>query len=215
VSNTRPSLLIQSLIFHAPQIGRKSSQASRACIKEDAPVTIAPHHEMITGLHEEYKGARRMINLISSTIIERPIQQVFDFISTPENDFHWQYGTLATARLSKGNDAMRNFFRKFGHLMGRRNLGTFEITEFELNKKYGFKSLSGPVHSQTSYTLETESGRTRLHISIQASAPNFFHITEKLLWKTMKTQLEEDVARLKTILEGNSTTSREKPHDIQ
>lgn len=38
--------------------------------------------------------------------------------------------------------------------MRRRNLGTFEMTEFEPNKKYGFKSLSGPLDSQTSYTFE-------------------------------------------------------------
>lgn len=156
-----------------------------------------------------------MINLISSALIERPVRQVFDFVSTPENDFQWQYGTLATARLSKGSGAMRTFFRSIGHLMGRRNLGTFEITEFEPNKKYGFKSLSGPVHSSTSYTLENVSGRTRINISIQASAPNFFHITEKLLWKTMKLQLEEDVARLKTILEENSAAYRQQPDHIQ
>jgi len=110
---------------------------------------------------------------------------------------------------------MQTFFRSIGHLMGRRNLSTFEITEFELNKKYEFKSLSGPVHSRTSYTLEKDSGRTRLHISIQASAPDFFHTTEKLLWKTMKKQLEEDVARLRTILEENSTAFRDKPSEIQ
>ena len=156
-----------------------------------------------------------MINLISSTLIERPVQQVFDFISTPENDFHWQYGTLATARLSKGSDAMWTFFRSIGHVMGRRNLSTFEITEFEPNKKYGFKSLSGPIHSRTSYTLENVNSRTRISISIQASAPSFFHITEKLLWKMMKIQLEEDVATLKTILEKNSTASWHQQADIQ
>ena len=156
-----------------------------------------------------------MINLISRTLIERPVKQVFDFVSTPENDSRWQYGTLATARLSKGSGAIRTFFRSIGHLMGRRNLSTFEITEFEPNKKYGFKSLSGPVHSRTFYTLEKLSGRTRLDISIQASAPNFFQITEKLLWKTMEKQHEEDVARLKTILEENFPALRDQRYDIQ
>jgi hypothetical protein len=156
-----------------------------------------------------------LISLVSSTLIERPVQQVFDFISTPENDFQWQYGTLATARLSKGSGVMRTFFRRIGHLMGRRNLGTFEITEFEPNKKYGFKSLSGPLHSSTAYTLENVSGRTRINMSIQASAPDFFHITERLLWKTMKLQLEEDVATLKAILEENSTASRHQQDDRQ
>jgi len=133
----------------------------------------------------------------------------------PENDVHWQSGTLATARLSKGKGAMQTFFRSVGHLMGRRNLSTFEITEFEPNKKYGFKSLSGPVHSTTSYTLEKDSGRTKLLVSIQASVPNFFHITEKLLWKTMKKQLEEDMAMLRSILEQNSSAFRPEPPDVQ
>ncbi len=148
-----------------------------------------------------------MINLISSTLIERPVHQVFNFVSTPENDFQWQYGTLATDRLPKSNSLMRTLFRSIGHLMGRRNLGTFEVTEFEPHEKYSFRSLSGPVHSRTSYILESVSGRTRINISIQASAPNFFHITEKLLGKTMKLQLEEDVTRLKTLLEKNSLDS--------
>lgn len=156
-----------------------------------------------------------MINLVSSTLIERPVKKVFDFVSTPENNFQWQYGTLATARLPKGSGVTQTSFRSIGHLMGRRNLGTFEITEFEPNTKYGFKSLSGPLHSSTTYTLENVSGRTRINISIQASAPNFFHITEKLLWKSMKRQLEEDVDRLKAILEQNSTASRHLQADIQ
>jgi len=137
-----------------------------------------------------------------------PVKQVFDFLSTPENDFQWQYGTLATASLPKTSDAMQTFFRSIGHLMGRRNLSTFEVTDYELNEKYGFKSLSGPVHSRTSYILESVNGRTRVHIFIQASAPHFFHITERLLWRTMKIQLEENVAMLKTILEQNSTPSK-------
>ena len=156
-----------------------------------------------------------MINLISNTLIERPVEQVFDFVSTPENDFQWQYGTLATARLPKGSGAVRAFFRSIGHLMGRRNLGTFEIIEFEPNKKYGFKSLSGPVHSSTTYTLENVRGGTRINVSIQASAPDFFHITENLLWKTMKIQLEEDVTTLKAILEENYNASRSQQADAQ
>ena len=156
-----------------------------------------------------------MINLNMKTMIYMPVRQVFDFMSTPENDFQWRYGTLASARLSAGADSMGTFFRSIGHLMGRRNLGTFEVTEFEPDKRYGFKSLSGPVHSSTTYTLEKVSGGTRINVSIEASAPNFFHITEKLLRKTMKKQLEEDVAMLKAILEGNSTAFRPPQDGIQ
>ena len=44
-----------------------------------------------------------MFHLTIGTMIEAPIQRVFDYMSMPENDFQWQYGTLATATLP--NDA--------------------------------------------------------------------------------------------------------------
>ena len=156
-----------------------------------------------------------MINLISSTVIEQPVKRVFDFVSTPENDFQWRYETLETAQLPKETGSLQTYFRSIGHLMGRRNLGTFEVTEFEQDRRYGFKSLSGPIHSRTSYTLENVCGGTRINISIQASAPNFFYITERLLWRTMEKQLEEDVVMLKTILEEDSTIFQRPQDDIQ
>ena len=143
-----------------------------------------------------------MINLMASRLIDRPIEWVFDFVSSPENDFQWQYGTLAAARIHKRSGVIQTFFRSIGHLMGRRNLSTFEVTDYVPHEKYGFKSLSGPVYSKTSYILENVSGRTRIHIFIQASAPHFFRVTEKLLETTMKKQLEENVDVLRTILES-------------
>jgi hypothetical protein len=146
-----------------------------------------------------------MINLISSILIERPTPQVFDFVSTPENDFQWQYGILATARLPKGGGAMRTFFRSIGHLMGRRNLSTFEVTEYQPDQKYGFKSLSGPLSSQTSYRLGmADNGCTKIEISIQADVVNFLQMDEGILEKKMKKQLKEDLAILKDLLEANS-----------
>ena len=78
-----------------------------------------------------------MINLISNKLIYRPVKQVFDFISIPENDFQWQYGILKSAQISDGGIAVGTFFRSIGHFMGRRFQGTFEVTEYEPNKRYG------------------------------------------------------------------------------
>lgn len=142
-----------------------------------------------------------MINLNMSTMIYLPINQVFDFVSTPENDFQWQYGTLVTARLSKGISKIGTFFRSFGHLVGHRNLSTFEVTEYETNRKYGFKSLSGPMHSQTSFTFETANGGTRISISMRVHLVRFFKMDERILGEKIKKQLKEDLTLLKDVLE--------------
>jgi len=143
-----------------------------------------------------------MINLNSSTVIYRPVRQVFDFVSTFENDFEWQYGTLATVGLPKDRSAMGTFFRSIGHLMGRRVISTFEVTDYEPNRKYGFKSLSGPLQSQTSYTFDSAGTSTKINISMQANVVNFFQMDAGVLEKKMKKQLKENLAMLKTILEA-------------
>jgi uncharacterized protein YndB with AHSA1/START domain len=142
-----------------------------------------------------------MIHLEMSTMIHRPITQVFDFVSTPENDFQWQYGTLATARLSEGINKKGTAFRSIGHLLGHRVQGTFEVVEYETNKEYGFKSLSGPLHSQTLYTFEMSDGGTRITMSTWAHMVNFFRINERLLGKKIKKQLKENLTLLKEVLE--------------
>lgn len=142
-----------------------------------------------------------MINFNISTIIYRPVRQVFDFVSTPENDIQWQYGTLATASLPEGVSKIGTLFRSIGHLMGRRVQGNFEVTEYELNRKYGFKSLSGPLHSQTSYTFEMANGGTRVNISTRAHVVDFFQTNERLLGKKIKNQLRENLTMLKGLLE--------------
>ena len=143
-----------------------------------------------------------MINLHVSTLIYRPLQQVFDFVSLPENDSQWQYGTLAAARLPDGANKMGSFFRSIGHLLGYRMQGLFEVTEYEPNRKYGFKSLSGPLHSHTSYTFESTDGSTKLSISTQAHAVNSFKINERLMERKMKKQLKENLILLKDLLEA-------------
>ena len=143
-----------------------------------------------------------MINLNGSTVIYKPITQVFDFVCASENDFEWQYGTLATSRLSENMSKVGSFFRSVGHLVGHRVVGTYEVTEYEPNKKYGFKSLSGPLNSHTLYTFEMGSGGTKINISMQANAVNFFQVNEGVLEKKMKKQLKENLTLLKDVLEA-------------
>ena len=130
------------------------------------------------------------MNLSASAMIYRPIKQVFDFVSAPENDFQWQYGILAAARLHDEVSRIGSFFRSIGHLLGHRNQGIFEVTEYEPNRKYSFKSRSGPLRSETSYTFESTGASTKISISTQAHAVDSFQMNERLLEKRMKKQLK-------------------------
>lgn len=140
-----------------------------------------------------------------------PVNQVFDFVSKPENDLHWQYGTLETANLSEGLSDVGTFFRTVGYLVGHRNLSTFEVIEYKRNSKYAFRSLSGPLHSQTFYTFDAIEGGTRLNIITRAHVANFFKVNERSLGKKIKKQMKENLKMLKAFLETKVSNLETSP----
>jgi len=142
-----------------------------------------------------------MFNLTIGKIIEAPTQLVFDYMSTPENDFQWQYGTLATATITNRLNKMGVYFRSIGHFLGRRNLGTYQVIESNSNRKYRFKSLSGPLHLHTAYTFGATDGGTKVKISVHVGTMDFFQINERILENRMRKQLMENLTALKALLE--------------
>ena len=143
-----------------------------------------------------------MIHIISNTLIYQPIKRVFVFISTPENDFQWQYGTLASTRLPGGIIGPGACFQSIGNLMGHRIQSTFEVIEYEPNNKYGFKSLSGPLQSFTSYTFDMAKGGTQIKLSMEANVIYSLELKENILEKKMKRQFKENLGILKNVLES-------------
>lgn len=143
-----------------------------------------------------------MIQLDSSIIIYWPLTTVFDFISSSANDFEWQYGTLSSNQVSAGSARVGSSFRSIGHLMGRRMIATFEITEYEANRQYGFRSLSGPLESHTLYTLETAGGRTMIRVTTQARPADASDVHEGVAEKYMQKELRDNLSMLKSVLEG-------------
>lgn len=142
-----------------------------------------------------------MLNIVASIDIHRPPTEVFEFITSSPNDPAWQHGTLASSRLFKGAAAPGGAFRTVGHLMGRRMVSTFEITEFEPNRKYGFRSLTGSLISHTLCTLKGTEGRTRIKIVTRASSRNESAMPESGLEQYMPKELKGNLAVLKTLLE--------------
>ena len=135
--------------------------------------------------------------------IYRPLQQVFAFVTTPENDFYWQYVTLASDKISRGEMGVGTLFRTVGHFMGRRFESVYEVTEFKPNQRYGFKSQSGPMDSHTLYTFEIVKGATRISHSAQLSLGELIKSNPITAEKTVKKEYRGNLTLLKDILESS------------
>jgi hypothetical protein len=147
-----------------------------------------------------------MIRFDLNTHIYRPLMQVFEFVSTPENDFQWQYGTLTSAQISAGDIGTGTLFRVVGHLLGRRTEVVYQVTVFDLNRSYGFKSISGPVDFSTLYTFEIDGGGTKINLSTETDPRGFFEANGAIVVKKFKKEHKENLSMLKNVLEAHHTT---------
>lgn len=95
-----------------------------------------------------------------------------------------------------------SLFRSVGHLVGHRIESVYEVTEFEPDKRYGFKSLSGSMDSHTLFTFEVMKGSTKINISTQVSPGDLFNTVNIIAEKKVKKQYRENLALLKDVLEG-------------
>lgn len=86
--------------------------------------------------------------------------------------------------------------------MGLRVQNTYEVIEYVLNKSYGFKSLTGPLQSFTTYAFNINKGYTLVELSLQANAVSLLGVNENILKKKMRKQIKENLALLKSILES-------------
>jgi len=142
-----------------------------------------------------------MISINISTLILRPVWEVFDFIATPENNSQWQYGSIESVQISKERKKVGSLFSSFGHFMGRRIQSTFEVTEFEANRSYGFETISGSIQLQTSYNFEAIDRSTTVIVSTLINPGGFFKLLDPIVARVAKKQFRENLAKLKELLE--------------
>jgi len=144
-----------------------------------------------------------MLSFNLSTHIYRPLVQVFRFVATPENDFQWQYGTLDSSQISQGEMGLGARFRATGHFLGQRIESTYEVTEFELSKSYGFQSRTGPLESHTLYTFEVSKATTKVNMSARLGLGELFKPGDCTVEKKILKQYRENLALLKGFLEAD------------
>ena len=89
--------------------------------------------------------------------------------------------------------------RKF---LGRQVECDYEIAEYEPKEKIRFKSISGPIRFNGSYTFQLVQQGTRFTFTIEGDAGPWSSLMGPLAALLAKKQVEADSNRLKNLLES-------------
>ena len=86
--------------------------------------------------------------------------------------------------------------------LGRQVECDYEIVEYEPKEKIRFKSISGPIQFNGSYTFQSIQQGTRFTFTIEGDAGPWFTLVGPLATCLAKRQVEADSNRLKNLLES-------------
>ena len=144
-----------------------------------------------------------MTTMTQSVTVNRPVAEVWDFISDFENTTRWSRGVLEARQTSDGPLGVGSTLQTVVKAFGRRRTADYLVTEYEPNHAFAFKVTSGPMSSRARYSVEPAGAGTRLTASGEAEAAGLYKLLAPILVRIVKRHSEDDLASLKRILEAS------------
>ena len=137
-----------------------------------------------------------------STFINRPPQEVFDFMTNPANYSQWQNGTKSAEWTSNGPVGVGSIVHSVGQLLGREIVTDTEITQWTPPSVWGMKASNGPIKFENTNKFESKDGGTLVIQNFEGEVPGFLKLAEGLAIKQMQKQFAGDGNTLKKLLEA-------------
>lgn len=142
-----------------------------------------------------------MINLDFSALIDRPQKDVFAFVADPGNMSKWNSAVVSLEQIAPGKVGVGTKFKSLGEMMGRRIEGEMQITAYEPDTKCGFQVTAGPMQVNITLSFKTVGTGTKINLNAQGNPGGLFKLAEGVLAGQVKSMMEGNLARLKTVLE--------------
>ena len=143
-----------------------------------------------------------MFTFEKNLFINRPQQEVFDFLSNPANDAQWQGSTESAEWTSEGPFGVGSTQRSVFRFLGRKIESSTEVTIWDPPNQYSTKVLSGPIPFEITIKLESQENGTQVTAGFQAEFGGFFKMAEGLVGKQAAKQFDTDLDALKLLVEA-------------
>lgn len=145
-----------------------------------------------------------MAGIEASVMINRPVDEVFAYMTDARTWPHWESGLLQVEQTSEGPMSVGTTFRGANQALGRRMEWTSEVTEYTLNRRWGQKIISKGWSTEESLTFEPFEGSTKFTLVSELEMGGFFKLVAPFVARMIQKQIEKDLAKLKDILEAHA-----------
>jgi uncharacterized membrane protein len=143
------------------------------------------------------------VRVEESIEINRPLKEVFDYVSDVGNYPEWMAHALEVRKDTEGPPQQNDRFIVAIKSVGRRFETPYERTSYEANRQYTDRAVGGPIPNQRwDCTFQEVPTGTRLMRAVEAEPSGLFKVLEPLQKRAAKRQLGKDLKTLKDVLEA-------------
>jgi uncharacterized protein YndB with AHSA1/START domain len=141
-----------------------------------------------------------MVKFEISTHINRPVTEVFKYLSDPSKLPEWN-SVVEEATPSETPVKAGTKIQTRARFLGRKIESPSVVSEYELNKRYTTKS-EKPFALSITNTFESEGGGTRVVAIFDGEPGGFFKIGEPIVARIAKKQFQAQLETAKELLEA-------------
>ncbi len=132
--------------------------------------------------------------------INKPVEEVFGYITNAANHTKWQAGILEAKVTPDGPIAVGSIYHYTTQVMGRKMETQLQVSAYEPNKKWSVKTIGVPTSVETTYAFESVGTATKLTLSMEM-AGGFPAAAEAMVKNQIQKTLADQGNNLKKTLE--------------
>src|SRR5687767_9612718 len=145
-----------------------------------------------------------MIRTETNVLINRPVEEVWDFYINNENVARWALGVKEVRYLTEGPVRLGTKSAWTQTFLGKDISSTVEVIEYEPYKYITFKASSGPFPFTYRYIFEPTPNGTKLSVHLEGEPGGSFTLAEPVLTPIVKRQLHNSFENLKDLVEAEA-----------
>ena len=142
-----------------------------------------------------------MIRIEHEVVVRRPLAEVFAYVSDPMRTPEWQASVIETRRESGEPFGAGSRWREVRQFLGRRLEATVAAEVYEPEREFSVRAESGPVPFRVRHLFEEVDGGTRISVVAEGEPGRLARLGAPLVARAAETQLRQDFARLREVLE--------------
>jgi uncharacterized membrane protein len=136
--------------------------------------------------------------------IERPIEEVFAYVSDPTNFPRWNSAVRAVGKTSAGGNAVGSTYVMERQLPSGRAVNDLEVVACERPRAFGVRTTSGPTPFVYRYQFSSRNGETLVQLDAEVEPPGVAVLVPLLARRAVRSGVDDNFASLKEILEQHS-----------